>query len=380
MDLATTRVPTARLPWRQLGVLALIAVLIAGALAVASSRRSLPAPFGVAADGLVAYVDRRGDIVVADTAGVTVVEISGRRLERPSFSPDGTQLAFLRAGPRGLLEVVVVAADGSGERVVSRDPFVSVGYFGWSPDSSAVVVGARDRITLLDRAGRLDPVILADSDGTPVTVPDDGFNSDLSDLFRPPAGDQVLFVADHDGSPTLDVIDRTTGSVTTILDGATSSVAFSEVGAPQWSPNGAMIAVTLFDVDHGDYLVYVMNADGSGLRPLSDVKGSAGGSEANSAWSPSGSHIAIQRWFNGETVDVRPITIVDVANGTELETEMLSLNGYVGFAWSPSGNELLVVPDDRREVGIIDAITGTVRYPGWQTTDAPSWQRVAPPD
>ena len=47
MDIATERVVTTALPWRQLGVLALIALLVVSAIAAyVGSQPRLPAPFG----------------------------------------------------------------------------------------------------------------------------------------------------------------------------------------------------------------------------------------------------------------------------------------------------------------------------------------------
>ena len=57
MDLATPRAATARIPWRALGVLALIAILMAAAIALyAGSQRHVPPPFGPAVNGLIPYV------------------------------------------------------------------------------------------------------------------------------------------------------------------------------------------------------------------------------------------------------------------------------------------------------------------------------------
>jgi hypothetical protein len=62
MDIATTKVPATRMPWRQLGVLALLLILVAGALAVyvGSQQQTDPLPpaFGPAANGNIPL--RRG--------------------------------------------------------------------------------------------------------------------------------------------------------------------------------------------------------------------------------------------------------------------------------------------------------------------------------
>ena len=62
MDLTTERVPVARMPWRAMGLVALLALLLAASLAVyIGSQPRLPDPFGLASNGLVAY-STDGDI------------------------------------------------------------------------------------------------------------------------------------------------------------------------------------------------------------------------------------------------------------------------------------------------------------------------------
>src|SRR5450432_2834818 len=67
VDLARQPVPLPRLPWRMIGLgLAVLALLLAlVATLVAGSRPSLPPPFGLARNGLVAYA-RGGDILTVD--------------------------------------------------------------------------------------------------------------------------------------------------------------------------------------------------------------------------------------------------------------------------------------------------------------------------
>ena len=70
MQISTSAAPVARVPWRQIGVLALLGILIAvAAFAVAGSRRTVPAPpFGLASNGVIA-VERDGDIFAAADGG-----------------------------------------------------------------------------------------------------------------------------------------------------------------------------------------------------------------------------------------------------------------------------------------------------------------------
>ncbi|HEX7346904.1 MAG TPA: hypothetical protein VF253_08940, partial [Candidatus Limnocylindrales bacterium] len=114
MELVTTRVPATRLPMRQLGVLALIAILLAAALVVyvGSQQVKLPPPFGVARNGSIAY-SMDGDIFVGDRAGNSPQAVtSGPDADSdPQFSPDGQRVAFLRAADGGY-DLMVVNVEG----------------------------------------------------------------------------------------------------------------------------------------------------------------------------------------------------------------------------------------------------------------------------
>ena len=119
MDLTTQAAPAARLPWRQLGILALIAVLLslAAAIYIGSRQQSLPPPYGPAANGLVAYA-KATDIVVADpVTGSERVIVGGPEVDvAPRFSRDGSRVVFerLAPAPEPGSNVMVVAPDGSG--------------------------------------------------------------------------------------------------------------------------------------------------------------------------------------------------------------------------------------------------------------------------
>ena len=100
MDVATRVAPSTRLPLRQIGIVALIAILLAVALAVAmGSQRRLPTPFGPARNGLIPYISA-GDIYVGDpVTGNTKLLLrsaDGQGAFSPGYSPDGTRMAFLR--------------------------------------------------------------------------------------------------------------------------------------------------------------------------------------------------------------------------------------------------------------------------------------------
>jgi TolB protein len=93
---------------------------------------------------------------------------------------------------------------------------------------------------------------------------------------------------------------------------------------PAWSPDGTKIAFERATLDGGDSGIYVMNADGSGVK---DLTGAAGGSKP--AWSPDGKRIAFAR---GSELYVMN------ADGSQVTQLTHSGEGVADYpAWSPDG-------------------------------------------
>jgi TolB protein len=194
-------------------------------------------------DGRTISFLRRGDIYVMDAGGG-----GQRNLTRdaapdtdPAWSPDGRRIAFARkiafpGGVGGSFEIFVMNADGSGQRRLTRDAARDDAP-DWSPDGRRIVfergVGAGGGGH--EAGWFVIAVVSADGSGQP------------KELSR--------------GEPLVD-------------QGA------PRAARPLWSPDGRMIAYLSWR--HGNYDVYVMNADGSGLTNVTRSKAS----ESSFAWSP----------------------------------------------------------------------------------------------
>ena len=93
-DIADRPAFAPRVPWRAIGVaLVIVALLVAAAFAYVASRPTrVPAPFGVARNGLIAYA-AHGDIYAADpVSGRATAIVTDPQLDaEPVFSHDGTQ-------------------------------------------------------------------------------------------------------------------------------------------------------------------------------------------------------------------------------------------------------------------------------------------------
>lgn len=124
VELTTQRVQGPSMPWRALGALALVTVLIASAVALyVGTRPRLPDPFGPAVNGLVSY-ERGGTIYLFDPATDTarVLTSAAEGWVDPWFSPDGRYLLLAREVSNSQVEFGVLSVDGGEIRVVTPHP------------------------------------------------------------------------------------------------------------------------------------------------------------------------------------------------------------------------------------------------------------------
>ena len=387
VDITTTRVPSTRLPWRQLGVLAMIALLIATALAVyvGSHQQHLPSPFGLAANGSVVYADG-GDIYAADPdTGVTNPIITGGGFAlRPRFSHDGTRIAFERKASPGDRQgdVYVAGSDGSDLTRLTPQPVpITRSYLGeswepyeFSPDGRTVLIAANGGMLIAQADGSgVEPVRL---DGLP------GYVNVTEPSFRPPDGHEILFVGKEPAAwgAGLYVLDRTTGDVRTLVEPRSGT----DLAGAEWSPDGSRIAYWTWTDDPSTLTprTHVVLADGTEDRELPmppDVLWNAG-----SAWSNDGSRLLI---IQGHATDYSESRMaVAPADGTAVATEIdtegpISSECCLTWEWAPDDSWIIIRPVDSQGAGgqqiVVDPVAGTSRVTSWTTTGEPTVQRVA---
>jgi len=192
----------------------------------------------------------------------------------PSWSPDGTKIAF-RSERSGEPEIWVMNADGTGQRRLAAGLSPA-----WSPDGSLIAFASPgDQPCPPGRGPRCSGLSIMNADGSgqhrvpqtdggeyPSWSPDGkriAFNSNLS-------GDHLMYIVDVD------------------VDGS-HVVDLSRVGEGwqvDWSPDGRSILFTSHR-DHPDNYtdVYVMRPDGSAVRRLTHDRA------YTPAWSPDGDNI-----------------------------------------------------------------------------------------
>lgn len=218
----------------------------------------------------------------------------------PVWSPDGSQIAFVRwEEPRG---VWVINADGSGERRVFD--WTEARHPSWSPDGTQIVF-TRQHGTLSRGGGspgfgiqRRPPA--GGGPGGPsgaqtsawrlgVVNPNDGTfweplpNADLSQTPDwSPAGDQIVFNGMY-GLQVQSADGKESYKLTTDWTDTT----------PAWSPDGKKVAFIRRQHDHWE--IWVVDADGRNARRLTNTPAlpdGTAGSSVSPAWSPDGQYIA----------------------------------------------------------------------------------------
>jgi Tol biopolymer transport system component len=191
MSVTTSRVASApRIPLRLIAVAALLILAIVGVLLVTGSRDHVPAPFGLAANGLIAY-SKNGDIYTVDpSTGLATAVVTGSDDDsNPAFSLDGTRMVFLRASPSGLDEgrLVVASVDGSHPVVITPAALPHPSWYSFSPDGAEVAFesGPQGAATLwIAKADGSSPPRQIDV-GMPIDFP----------RWRAPDGHEIVFSA-----------------------------------------------------------------------------------------------------------------------------------------------------------------------------------------
>jgi len=190
----------------------------------------------------------------------------------PAFSRDGKSLVVSdRHGFEGMESAIAVMnVDGSGVRRVFHEDGAMAFPSEWSPDGKWIVFGVGSFFIPRGKPAR---VVLARADGSgtrdlthgPVNT---GFPS------WSPDGKRIVYRAWGDSEHGLRILNLEDNSVTKLTEDYDNF--------PSWSPAGDRVAFTSFR--NNDFDIYTIRPDGSGLRQLT----TAPGNDGHSVWSPDG--------------------------------------------------------------------------------------------
>lgn len=150
-------------------------------------------------------------------------------------------------------------------------------------------------------------------------------------------GGQIAFASSSSGIPQIYLINLDSTNLTqlTNLEGGACQ--------PDWSPDGSKIVfispcrarAEFTETLYKDARLYVMNADGSNIQPLTLLPGS----DFDPAWSPDGSRIAFTSMRDGK----KNIYVLTLESGaiTRLTTVAGDVQENSQPSWSPSGERIV---------------------------------------
>lgn len=146
------------------------------------------------------------------------------------------------------------------------------------------------------------------------------FSFFLVSLLVTTASAKIVFQSNRDGNYEIYVMDDDGSNMHRLTDNTTYD------GYPRWSPDGKQILFRRDIVSNGKFIkgVFVMNADGSQQRLLTDIPG------IPYSWSPDGRKIVI----TAITENLSNIHILNLENG---DTQKLTRSGASYADWSPDG-------------------------------------------
>src|SRR5436305_2551547 len=216
----------------------------------------------------------KADICVSNIDGSGMRQLtrgSGPNIS-PAWSPDGKQLVF-RAADSAIFEasdIWIMNADGSGRRNLTRDQKANWGAT-WSPDGKHILFNsARDGIPHLY-------IMNADGSGLKRLCPNSKLWEEYPDWS--PDGTKIAFMSNvATSSFVMYVMNADCSGVKQVTNGP------GEDGGPRWSPDVKKIAFTSNRTGHAE--VYVMKADGS--QPTRLTISSKDTTFSSPDWSPDG--------------------------------------------------------------------------------------------
>jgi Tol biopolymer transport system component len=221
-------------------------------------------PFAISSEGKIAFTSARAwgaggamtELFTMNADGSDIRQITGPagplavtgQKADPTWSPDGTRVAFSQQGGGALDGDIYVVTLGAGDPVnlthhpgSDREP-------AWSPNGELIAFGS-------GRDGRSDIWVMA-PDGSSTRNLTDDREYDSSPVWSP-NGRQIVFLRE---GGNLHVMDADGANIQQLMR------ADMPAADPTWSPDGTRVAFTEWATGS----IYVVDADGTDLTRLTD--------------------------------------------------------------------------------------------------------------
>jgi Tol biopolymer transport system component len=225
-------------------------------------------------NGLIAFQSAEGGtshLAVVDSDGAVVpLPFAPGQAGEPSWSPDGTQIAFAAGDPGGTHLWTMNFSTGEATPL-TLDNFVYDNTPAWSPDGSKIA---------FTRCGGIPitcGIFVVNADGTSPANLTRTFGSHDSEPAWSPDGSQIVFRTNRDGNSKIYVMSSDGSGALRLTDSPDHDTS------PDWSPDGMQIVFARLDAQQV-WTIWTMNADGT--NPVSLAPGE------QPVYSPDGTRIA----------------------------------------------------------------------------------------
>ena len=288
-------------------------------------------------------------IVFADRGNVYSVDVNGTSLQlihggdgeedlfyAPDVSPDGTRIAYLKNYRRWPwesrhLEIATSALDGTDERVLTDLDYRRLGNPSWSPDGSRIAFAEREKIYTIAADGSDLQVVI----GGPGLAHYSLRGNLQSYLVWSPDGRRLAFVAyDRDPGPS-----ELRAMQTIAVDGSDPRKVGQGHSVPAWSPDGGRLAfaeVVVLGEDSRMLQLYTVGSDGSNLHQIARRHIPPLRWSGATSWSPDGTEILVGSV--AVRVDGSELRLLPALNSGGVPR--LDTRSYGLTSWSPDGSRI----------------------------------------